>query len=270
VGTEPRRLARIALQTVQPLVLYLNEYSCPGHDPVPDAAGIWRTRALTLWQGLQEIRKYQSEYWLSFPSEQWHVCCAGKPLSIWMQLWLGRDRYRWLQLKVRIQNNSSDLYREVYFNDQHAVGMTLALLSQSWVFSFPKSDSPWLEPRLVAREVIIDETTTAVKEEDCEVLQIACLQHVEYWRERLASMGRTVADVNEITQLQGNSIDMYPLDHGYPHVHLVERLSPRRTLAKFRIDRFARLAGCGKKVFRVHGDSAITCHVMHNCVIATE
>jgi len=228
---------------VQPLVLYFNEYSCPGRDPAPDAAGVWQSWALTLWEGLREVRRYQAQYWVSFPSEQWHAICHGKPLSAWLQLWLGRDRYRWLLALVRNHSNSPDLCREVYYDDQHALGMTLALLGETWVFSFPKSDSPWLEPRLSAREVVLDESNGMLREEDCEILHIACRQHAEYWREQLADVGRIVAEANEITQMQRNSIDMYPLDHGYPHVHLVERLWPRRTLAKFRIDRFARLEG---------------------------
>ena len=44
---------------------------------------------------------------------------------------------------------------------------------------------------------------------------------------------------------------------------LAADLDPQANLTSMFIDE-DRLAGCGKRVFRALGDSAITCHVMYN------
>jgi len=203
---------------------------------------MWRAWALTLWDGIYHVRRYQSEYWLWFPTGYWKAYFSGRPLAVWMENWLGRDRYRRLLLMVRTNDHDPDLYREVYFEGRPAIGMTLAHLARGWVFSFPKTSSPWLGPSIGAHEFRIDDDGS-INGTDCEISHISCRRHVDQWHDELTSYGRSVAMANEIATVEGNPIDMYPLDHGYPHVHLVDTVSPGRTLAKYRIDSFARMEG---------------------------
>jgi len=225
------------------LIIYFNEYSSP--DSISDNQGLENLRRwfLLLWAQIDNIRKIRTDYKLSISTLQWNEILFDKPLFIWFEHWLSRDQFRWLLSKtIDNQDEVPDLFSEVYFNNRPARGLTRAHLSQSWAFSFPQENSPWLEPIINCREIRIDEQGNS-GEADCIIKHISKSPHVNHWQSELADYGKIVASTNVISSIQGHSVVMYPLDHSYPHLHLVENSTPRRTIAKYRIDVFERMEG---------------------------
>jgi hypothetical protein len=228
---------------VPPLVLYFNELSAPPSAVTTGELEPWRSWALTLATGLRQVKRYHHEYSLAIPCGQWHALYAGMPLSAWMAQWLGRDHYRQMLAKIQEADQPDDLLREVYFVGGRAIGLTFARLAQSWTFSFPIADSPWLNAAIPAQDVCVDDAGI-IHETDCQIQHISCEDHTEYWCAALADWGRHIAESCEIAVVDGHPIDMYlaPREHGHPHVHLVGGIK-RHTMAKYRIDVFERMAG---------------------------
>ncbi len=124
--------------------------------------------------------------------------------------------------------------------------MTLSHLAQSWVFSFPMPNSPWISFDIAATECRLEDQD--IGEYACSIRQLASKDHAAHWLNDLADWGREVAADNILWEFADHVIEMYPLDHGYAHVHLVARGEygaggRAKTVAKYRIDRFERMEG---------------------------
>lgn len=135
---------------------------------------------------------------------------------------------------------------DVYLNNEKAVGLTFSYLVGSWSFSFPVTNSLWLSPSITATECRLEGDD--IIERVCVIKHLANGAHATHWRQGLVDWGRELAEGNTIGNLASYPIQMYPLDHGYPHVHLIDSqlltsAGRPKTLAKYRIDRFERMEG---------------------------
>jgi hypothetical protein len=226
-----------------PCVLYFNELSSPPANVTSDELHAWSDSTLSLIAGLRQVGVHKSEFTLAFPSGQWHAIYANRPFSSWLKERIKQDQYRWLLSKMRFGNQRADLLHQVYFNGQPTAGLTCARIADSWAFSFPLTGSPWLSPTVVVTEY--RQEGENITDSNCEIAHIANLQHALHWRQCLIDWRKTVAENNLIGIVSEHHIEMYPIDHGYPHVHLVApQLS--KTIAKFRIDKFERMEGIPK------------------------
>lgn len=231
---------------MQPLVLYLNELSAPPAEIPPEECVKWKEWALTLFACLRQVSRHQPEMEVAFPRGSWHVLCGNKPLSVWVGECLGKTNFQWFLSKVRNVPPAENQDTDVYFDGQRAIGLTLSHLSESWAISFPIADSPWLSYSVTAIEYLLEGEVIA--ERTCTIKHLANVAHVHHWQHDLADWDKELANNNTIWTLAGYPIQMYPMDHGYPHVHLIDPqvldLNGRpKTLAKYRIDRFERMEG---------------------------
>ena len=199
-----------------------------------------------LFNCLREAHCHHPGLKIAFPEGFWHALHSGKPLYVWLKQWLERDQYRWFISKLQENHTQENLVSDVYFNDKKAWGMTLSHLAQSWVFSFPVSDSPWVSFEIAATEYRLEDS--GIGEHACSISQLASEDHAAHWHNDLADWGREVAPDNIVWEFADHVIEMYPLDHGHAHVHLVARGKygaggHAKTVAKYRIDRFERMEG---------------------------
>jgi len=225
---------------MQPLILYFNELSAPPKDVALEELHDWSHLALSLLSGLKNIHKIRPECTFAFPLGYWHAIYAGKPLSVWLKKWLKEDRYRYLQIRIKNIEQQNDLLSQVYFGGQQTIGLSFAHTAKSWAFSFPKEGSPWLSHFVSAIEYFQD--CSDITNKECEIAHLANEQHARQWHQALCDWERVTADNNKIGTVAGYPIVMYPLDHGHPHIHLIDPLS-YKILAKFRIDQFERMQG---------------------------
>jgi hypothetical protein len=225
---------------MQPLVLYFNELSAPPTDITLEELQNWSRLALSLLSCLEEVNKSRPECTFAFPLGHWHAIYGGKPLSVWLKKWLKEDKYRYLQIRIKNIEQRNDLLYQVYFEAQQTIGLSFAHTAKSWAFSFPKEDSPWLAHFVSAVEFFQDGTD--INNKECEIPHLANEQHALHWQQLLFDWGRSTANCSKIGTVATYSIVMYPLDHGYPHIHLIDPQS-YKTLAKFRIDQFERMEG---------------------------
>lgn len=226
---------------MQPLNLYFNELSAPPPDITAQELRSWPPWALSLIATLKKVRQTKLEYTLVFQPGHFHATYANKPLSVWLREWVSKDQYRWILGKIRdVSQDQAGLLYQVYFQDQQTIGLTLASIAKSWAFSFPVLASPWLDSTVVTTEY--RESGDDVIERSCTIMHLSNEQHVLHWQQEMSDWGRDIANNNTITRIAGYPIVMYPLDHGYPHVHIVD---PHhfKTLAKFRVDQFEQMGG---------------------------
>ncbi|NMG14474.1 hypothetical protein [Aromatoleum bremense] len=228
------------------LVLYFNELSAPPGGMPPELEADWKTWTLELFACLQQVSRHQPDVTMALPTGHWHELCGAKPLSAWVREWLGRTEYQRLLPRLRNVCPMDSLDTDVYFNNQKAVGLSFSHLVGSWAFSFPVANSDWLSSSITASACRLEGEDIA--EQACEIQHVANCAHATRWQQNLVDWGRGLTEGNTIGELANYPIQMYPLDHGYPHVHLVDpqRLTPTgrpKTLAKYRIDRFERMEG---------------------------
>ena len=199
---------------------------------------------MTLFNCLRDVSHRQDELYLAFVVGHWHSLCGGKPLSQWVRQWIGNGNYQWLL--PRVKNVAASAQNcEVNFKSQKAEGLTYAHLAGSWAVSFTLPNSPWLAPEVSAMEVCLD--AEELTERECTIRNFGAEDHVRYWEQSLADWSQVLANNNVIATIAGYPLMMYPCDHGYPHVHLVDphfiKEGRKRTLAKYRIDQFERMEG---------------------------
>lgn len=227
---------------MQPFVIYLNELSCPASVAPDSNPEFWRKITQSLYEGLRALATARKNFSISIPKGEWNSLFNNRPLCNWLEEWLGRDQYRWLASKARLDDSPLELSEIRIQNGRTSVGMSLADSIKSWTVSFCPSDSEWDKLEIPATKFSIDIHANSV-EEACLIKNIGTEIHGTTWRDQLRDWGQNIAITNEIAVVSGNPIDMYPHDHGYPHVHLVSNFSPRPTIAKYRVDIFSRMEG---------------------------
>lgn len=229
---------------MRPLMIYFNELSSPCAEPDITPGAEWRERATTVFQCVREISRRQEDFDLAFVTGHWHGLSGGKPLSQWIKHWIGKGNYQWLLSRVKnVAPPALDC--EVRFQNRKADGLTHAHLAESWVLSFPLPNSSWLVPDVAVIELCLG--TDGLSERECVIKNLGAVDHVRHWGQELADWGRDLASNNVIATIAGFPLMMYPNDHGYAHVHLVDPSMTKEgrkcTLAKYRIDQFERMEG---------------------------
>jgi hypothetical protein len=225
---------------VKPLILYWNELCIPVDFSVDeaDAGGPWAIRAQNTFEALDRAFRLKSNARVSLTKGKLHAEFAGRSLHVWLEIWLGRDKLR--RLKGRViqpleyqQEDFTSLECELYLADRIGDGLTRAHLASSWVWSFGNSSTASDREVIRARKISID----ALDEVEISVSNIALDKHITYWEDALASWGGKISQNCVISQFTDFQIVMYPLDHGYPHVHVYLNDEPQRII-KYRIDNF--------------------------------
>lgn len=231
---------------MKPLVLYFNELSAPPIAITHAQSMEWRQCAAVLFACLRKVARHQPQITIAFPSGCWHAVLGEKPLSAWLQEWLERSQYQWLLSKVRNIDSLPLEITDVYFGETKAIGLTMSFVAGAWSCSFPVSNSSWLSHSIDAIQYRLEGND--VVQSMCTVRHLSNDLHVAYWEDSLHEWGRILAENNTVGDHHGYLLQMYPLDHAPPHIHLIDPVilaSDRRprTLAKYRIDRFERMEG---------------------------
>jgi hypothetical protein len=236
------------------LVLYFNELSLAGGG----AAGVdartdaqWLVAVDNLGEAFDATVSLRSECRFFLPPLAWCTDCGGKSLGERLRLGMQKDRYlRVLQRVGHLTPEDVHLVREVCIQGAQSVGATCADLAagnwgHGWVMSLAHRESPWYVHTLVAHRSELNDVGDLLGPTECTIANIAASEHVDHWRGLLLDWGRVVAESSFLDELDGHPIVMYsaPLEHGPPHVHLLESRNTPRTLAKFRIDVFERPKG---------------------------
>ena len=233
------------------LILYLNELSLSNEQAMAVDKSLWREAFWNLASAIDDAFSVRIDCKLAFPPNSWNAECGESTVAECFRLALSKERYlRVLKRTTHLSFEEIDLAREVHFGGVPAVGMVLADIAASefgggWVVSLSRTGSPWHALALNATRTVLDESGNAVGPDPCEIANIASAEHVNHWRVSLTDWGHTVSASAHLADVAGHPVVMYsaPLEHGPPHVHLLESRSSPRTLAKFRIDVFERPKG---------------------------
>lgn len=226
------------------LILYWNELSFQdGADPnVDDEA--WANRARAAFDAFHDACNYQPAVRISVAKGSFHAQHFGRSLLSWLEHWLGRDRLR--RIKARAvqplevdEPQGHQLACEVHRDNQIGEGLTRAHLSDSWVWSLGNTAAGTDTPLIEAKKHVLDEEGDVI-ESQVQIANLADIEHARHWRERITVWGCEISDNCVVGDVAGNRIIMYPLDHGYPHVH-VESPDFRNRTFKYRIDKFESL-----------------------------
>ncbi|WP_186215086.1 DUF4160 domain-containing protein [Burkholderia gladioli] len=219
------------------LILHWNELSFPAgitaEDLLTDLQ--WKARAVTALRAIRAATQVRPDCRISFTRGVFHGEVGGRPFLSWLETWLGRDGLRFLQGRA-VQPILEPIYAigcEVSCNGRAGEGITRAHLAESWAWSLSHSDSGSDGVLIVGQKILIDQQDEIA----VEVANLAADAHVLHWKNALSTYGRVLSENHVIAELGRYTIIMYPLDHGYPHIHVHSRDDGSMN-AKFRIDLF--------------------------------
>jgi hypothetical protein len=122
---------------------------------------------------------------------------------------------------------------ELTCNGRWGEGITRAHIGETWAWSIGSEATGSAGESIRAVKTTID----AMETTDVEVANLAAKQHFERWVDDLLVWGELVSNNHVIAELERYLIIMYPLDHGYPHIHVHARDDDRLN-AKYRVDFF--------------------------------
>jgi hypothetical protein len=205
--------------------------------------------AVLLFECLKTVAKVRAAFAVVFaPGSLDKILCGeqARPLRALLRSTLGNDRFTWLIGHLRNAPMDAALDREVQIAGESGFGLLLAHLSESWSVSLLPTPPKWDQVEIDALKVCLEEV--GILESQCTVRHVARPDHVAHWKNQLVEYGFEADGSNVIAKLGDLDVEMYPLDHGYPHIHLVDRRpdgTSRRpvTVAKYRIDKFERMEG---------------------------
>lgn len=221
------------------LLLYWNELSIPVHVTAdelhsnPHWAQLAHT-ALETFQAVLEVRDCR----ISFSKGVFHGHVADRPLQSWFEAWLGKDRWRKLRSRA-VQPTSQELPPahslecELSCNGRSGEGVTRAHIADSWTLSVA-CEAAGSDRYCIRAEKISIETNTKV---EVDVRNLAAADHFERWIDDLKAWGKQTSSNHVVAALDRYQIIMYPLDHGYAHIHVRAYDEPRLN-AKYRVDKF--------------------------------
>jgi hypothetical protein len=231
---------------MRPLVLFFNELSTPPGDIADDSEKHWSACATSFLKCLSVVSTHRRIIRIEFSDEYLRTQIGDKNILSWFRRWLGVTRYQWLLSKIKRSDVTVDTLTDVYFDAKRGHGLTKAYLIESWAVSFPVPESHWLTDCISATAHRVDGNN--YDSFQCSINHLSTDKHADKWKHDLLMWGEEVADNNLIATFDVYNIVMYPLDHEPAHIHLVDsrRISNSkgsRTVAKYRIDKFARLEG---------------------------
>lgn len=221
-----------------------------GHG-APQENARWLEALDNLAKALDSAFALRHDCRLGFPPDCWNADCGGLPLAQRFRNSLSKERYlRVLARAVHLSGGDLDLAREVRFQGAASVSMTCADMAaaragRGWVASLAANNSHWQVHTLQGARTVLQDSGESTGPDPCEIGNLAAESHVQHWRSDLLDWGRTVAASAHLADVAGHPVVMYsaPLEHGPPHVHLLESRNAPRTLAKYRIDVFERAKG---------------------------
>jgi hypothetical protein len=230
------------------LSVYFNELSSKCTTNEVEATMEEAVRAM--FACVRAVSECRPEVGVVMPRGAWHEIIGSDrlaPLGVWIKRSLRHDQFAWLLAKIKHDSSPCTEDCELFFEEQRGAGLLLAYLAGSWVLSLAAEGDKWASHSLEAIEYRID-TEGEWVEARCTLRHLACMQHADYWRGDLYDYGSAIAENNIVCHVEGLAVAMFPLDHGYPHVHLVNtREAPRGrsplTIAKYRVDIFERMEG---------------------------
>lgn len=225
------------------LTIYFNELSTPSENADNTNENSWRCWANQLHDTLRQIRNIRPGTKFGFRHDQLSNTQFDKSFRECLKIWLGRDQHRNLIQNIQLLNDEIDLLVEIKYQNIVADGLALATLTGSWAFSFPIEQSPWLNNTIqVIKSELSEKDGYSQKEHT--VSHLSQLDHAQNWHQQLQDWGRTVSSSCKISETESYLIVMYsaPREHGYPHVHLLNKDS-HKTIAKYRVDIFERMEG---------------------------
>lgn len=222
------------------LILYWNELSFSESISAAEigAATLWREHALEAFAALQLALRQRPGSKVFFPSGAFkqHEYVAGKPLLSVLEDLLGRERVRKLKANIvqPVQSQETPIESldfELECAGRRGNGITLAHHVQSWAWSIGGELNSFSDKSIAA----VKQFAAHAHSEEVLVNNIAKREHAEDWQVQMASWGATAASGHVICELGDYQIIMYPLDHGFPHLH-VHRLDGAPLDAKYRVD----------------------------------
>lgn len=194
----------------------------------------WRDNAVAVANALREVIKDRPHCRISFSRGLLNFNLGGKPFHTWLEYWLGKDLYRRLRSAAiqPIVDQFPELHSldcELYCNERAGDGITRAYINESWTWSIGHEGQASMQ--------YIDAVKSSLNMPDSEVQvqNIANQHHSRAWHEQMALWGQTASQNHQICTYQGYQIIMYPLDHGYPHIH-IKRADMPELNAKYRVD----------------------------------
>jgi hypothetical protein len=222
-----------------PRLVFFNELSQPSQETGVNELNLWSEFCGTMYGTARLVSERHGVVAFVFHPSSLSLVIQNRTLLSWFTKWLGNDKADWLKDKIRRINDYPPELIEVCFEGERSLGLTLTITSDSWCLSIPSDASPWLGTSINAiRSECIDEDNYV--EEECEVRNLSLPDHVQQWNDELTDWQVNVSRNNTIYDFGAYRIEMYPNDHGYPHIHLIVN---NRTAAKFRVDEFQRLEG---------------------------
>lgn len=222
------------------LILHWNEISIPANAACDDLKRnvAWVNLAQSAFDSFLCAQRARPDIRISFSRGVLRGEVAGRPFQSWMEHWLGKDRMR--KLKARAvhplrppQVPIEHLDYELSVAGRCGEGITRAHLAESWAWSLGVRATGAGGEEIQADKTTMD-TDGAVQ---VGVRNLACIEHGEHWASDLAEWGMRPSENHVIAEADGLLFIMYPLDHGYAHVHVHARDNPGLN-AKYRVDKF--------------------------------
>ncbi|WP_341908513.1 hypothetical protein [Polaromonas sp. YR568] len=222
------------------LLLHWNEISVP-EDATPEDLernAAWSELARSAFESFFRAQKARPDVRLSFSRGVFHGHVAGRPFQGWLEHWLGKERVQ--KLKARAVQPFhyapvpvEQLDCELSVRGRSGEGITRAHLAESWAWSLGVPETGAAGDAIFADKMTIDgDGTTQVA-----VRNLATAPHGERWAQELVEWGLHPSANHTIAEFDGLRIIMYPLDHGYAHVHVRACNEPSLN-AKYRVDKF--------------------------------
>jgi hypothetical protein len=205
------------------LLLHWNEISVPD-DAVPEDLErnpAWAALARSAFESFFRAQKARPEIRISFSRGVFHGQVAGRPFQSWLELWLGKERMQKLKARAiqppqHAQPTTDQLDCELSVGGRAGEGITRAHLAESWAWSLGIQATGAAGYEIQADKTTID-SDAAIQ---VNVRNLACVPHGERWVRELAEWGMHPSANHVIAEVNGLLFIMYPLDHGYAHIHV--------------------------------------------------
>lgn len=222
------------------LLLYWNEISVPDDAAREDLErnAVWSELAKSAFESFFRAQKARPDVRISFSRGVFHGHVAGRPFQSWLEHWLGKERMQ--KLKARavqpLQYALPPIEQidcELSVAGRPGEGITRAHQAESWAWSLGIPDTG------AAGEEILADKTTLLGDAAVQVTvrNLATVTHGERWAHELAEWGLQPSANHVVAEVDGLLVIMYPLDHGYAHVHVHAHDDPSLN-AKYRVDKF--------------------------------
>jgi hypothetical protein len=233
---------------MKPLTIYWNELSLPIDLVQEDLIenGPWSERASSVYEALQCVWRIQPRARISVDKGRLHTYIFGKHIFSWLELWLGKDRVRRLKGSRLIQSDNevaallNEFECEVSFGGVVGDGLTRAHIAETWVWSLGNAKTATDVVSISAQESKLD-VNGDLESQVVSIPNLAEVAHAQHWGHNIAAWDQVESNNCVIGSVDGNSVLMYPFDHGYPHVHVKVTEQPQ-CVYKYRVDSFMPLA----------------------------